>query len=100
MNRKLFLKFIRKIRTPILKFLSQGDLIVIGDVLTRPDQPALINIPAEAYAEIIGNIISAENNPVCIVPRNYKPTKSNYLYYSPCPPLNKTATILTNPKTL
>jgi hypothetical protein len=66
----MFKRLIRSIRRPLLRFLSQGDLIIIGDVHARPDRPLLA--VGQGYAEVIGNISYSDNNFGCIVPPGYR----------------------------
>lgn len=63
---------IRKIRDPLIRFLAQGDLIIVGDVLARPNQPSLIMVQGGRQCVIYGAISVHEENPGCIVPRKCK----------------------------
>lgn len=62
----------RTIRQPLLKVLAAGDLIVVGDVYTPADGPAVLQISEGRDAEIVG-IIAIHDGPAAIVPCGCKP---------------------------
>ena len=66
----MFKHLIRSIRRPLLRFLSQGDLIIIGDVHARLDRP-LIALGV-GYVDVLGNITCSDTNFGCIVPPGYR----------------------------
>ncbi len=68
---------IRKIRDPLIRFLAQGDLIIVGDVLARPNQPSLVTVQGGRRCVIYGAISLHEDNPGCIVPSKCK-------FHKPC----------------
>jgi hypothetical protein len=73
--RSAWRNFMRTIRRPLLRLLSAGDLIVIGDVYASNSSPApLIQVPANGSCDVIG-AIAAHDGPPGIVPRGGKPPK-------------------------
>jgi len=72
-DRNLFKDAIRRFRSPILRFLSQGDLILVGDILAKPGQPALVQTFGSETAEIIGTFSVSPDNPGCIVAPGCRP---------------------------
>lgn len=65
----------RIIRAPFLKILAAGDLIVVGDVYTPADGPAVLQISDGRSADIIG-VITTHGGPAAIVPLGCLPVKA------------------------
>ena len=74
--RVMLRSFLRLIRQPIIRFLAQGDLIIVGNVLARSDQPPLVQLLGERDCVILGDISIDETNPGCVVPPGCKAPKS------------------------
>jgi hypothetical protein len=75
-NPRIMLRaFLRLIRQPIIRFLAQGDLILVGDVLAQPGHSPMVQVLGDRDCVIYGEISIDENNPHSIVPMGLRPAK-------------------------
>lgn len=73
--KSIWVEVMRFIRQPLLKVLAAGDLIVVGDVYTPTNGPAVLQVSEGRDADILG-VITTHDGPAAIVPHGCLPAKT------------------------
>jgi hypothetical protein len=77
MLKRLYRSAMTKVRGPIIRWLSMGDLIVVGDILAHPGcSNPLIFLPPGRRVRIYGKVMVSEDNPHSVVPPGWRPPSS------------------------